>query len=136
MSQNGSALNAEKPSNETPRADRKSSVRKSAGESGTENTSIRRTGNQQKNSSVLFAGECFSQFGMRNVKENTAHAPAQIGRGRGKEKQMKRFYEKESQCRSDEDRDVVLERGADGEVQELTITEEATDNAGDNQEKQ
>ena len=48
---------------------------------------------------------------------------------------MKHFYEKETQCRSDEDRDVVLERGADGKVQELTIAGEAEDDAGDNQEK-
>ena len=49
---------------------------------------------------------------------------------------MKHFYEKETQCRSAEDRDVVLERGTDGEVKELTITEEAVSDAGDNQEKQ
>ena len=49
---------------------------------------------------------------------------------------MKHFYEKETQCRSEEDRDVVLERGADGKVQELTDTEEADSDAGDNQEKQ
>ena len=49
---------------------------------------------------------------------------------------MKHFYERESQCRSEEDRDIVLERGADGEVQELTIAEEAEGDAGDNQEKQ
>ena len=53
-----------------------------------------------------------------------------------KGKQMKHFYEKETQCRSEEDRDVVLERGADGKVQELTDTEEADSDAGDNQEKQ
>ena len=49
---------------------------------------------------------------------------------------MKHFYEKETQCRSEEDRDVVLERGADGEVKELTIAEEAAGDAGNNQEKQ
>ena len=136
MSQNGSALNAEKPSNETPRADRKSSAPKNAGEPGTENTSIRKTGNRQENSSVLSAGECSSQSGMTSVKENTAHAPVRIGRGRGKEKPMKHFYEKETQCRSEEDRDVVLERGADGKVQELTDTEEAENDAGNDPKKQ
>ena len=49
---------------------------------------------------------------------------------------MKHFYEKETQCRSEEDRDVVLKRGIDGKVQELTIAEEAEENACDNQEKQ
>ena len=44
---------------------------------------------------------------------------------------MKHFYEKETQCRSEEDRDVVLERGTDGKVQELTIAEEAETDAGD-----
>lgn len=60
----------------------------------------------------------------------------QIGRGQGKEKQMKHFYEKETQCRSEEDRDVVLERGADGKVQELTDTEEAENDAGNDPKKQ
>ena len=76
------------------------------------------------------------RFGMKSAKENTAPAPVQIGRGQGKEKQMKHFYEKESQCRSEEDRDVVLERGTNGEVKELTIAEEDEADAGDNQEKQ
>ena len=50
---------------------------------------------------------------------------------------MKHYFERETQCRSDEDRDVVLERGTDGEVHELTIPdEEAVNDAGDNQEKQ
>ena len=84
----------------------------------------------------MSAGECSSQSGMKRAKENTAPAPVRTGRGRGKEKQMKHFYERESQCRSEEDRDVVLERGADGEVKELTIAEEMDSDAGDNQEKQ
>ena len=124
MSQNGSAPNAGKPSSETPRADRKSSAPKSAGEPGTENTSIRKTGNQQENSSVLSAGECSSQFGMKSAKENTAPDPVQTGRGRGKEKQMKHYFEKESQCRTEADKDLVLERGTDGEVTELIVADE------------
>ena len=50
---------------------------------------------------------------------------------------MKRYFEKETQCRSEEETDVVLERGTDGKVHELTIPdEEAETDAGDNQEKQ
>ena len=88
MSQNGSALNAEKPSNETPKADRKSSAPKNVGEPGTENTSIRKTGNRQENSSVLSVGECSSQSGMKSAKENTAPAPVRIGRGRKRERMI------------------------------------------------
>ena len=73
---------------------------------------------------------------MKSAKENTAPAPVQIGRGQGKEKQMKHFYEKESQCRSEEDRDVVLERGTNGEVKELTIAGEAKNDAGNDPKKQ
>ena len=124
MSQNGSAPNAGKPSNEIPKADRKSSARKSAGEPGTGNISIRKTGNQQGNSSVRFAEECSSQSGMKSAKENTAPDPVQTGRGRGKEKQMKHYFEKESQCRTEADKDLVLERGTDGEVTELTVADE------------
>ena len=136
MSQNGSARSVEKLSNETRWADRSCSVLENVGERGTVNTRIRKTGKRQGNSFVLSAGECSSQSEIKQKKENTAHVPVRIGRGRGKEKQMKHFYEKETQCRSDEDRDVVLERGVDGEVQELTIAEEAEENACDNQEKQ
>ena len=136
MSQNGSARSVVKPSSEIRWADRNCSVLKSVGERGTVNTRIRKTGKRQGNSFVLSAGECSLQSEIKKKKENIAHAPVQIGRGQGKEKQMKHFYEKETQCCSEEDRDVVLERGANGKVQELTITEEAEGNADDNQEKQ
>ena len=45
---------------------------------------------------------------------------------------MKHYFERETQCRSEEETDVVLERGTDGEVHELTIPdEEAETDAGD-----
>ena len=50
---------------------------------------------------------------------------------------MKRYFEREAQCQSDEETDIVLERGTDGEVHELTIPdEEAENDAGNNPEKQ
>lgn len=64
------------------------------------------------------------QFGMKSAKENTAPDPVQTGRGRGKEKQMKHYFEKESQCRTEADKDLVLERGTDGEVTELIVADE------------
>ena len=124
MSQNGSARSAVKLSNETRWADRSCSVLKNVGERGTVNTCIRKTGNRQGNSSVLSAGECSSQSGMKSAKENTAPAPVRTGRGRGKEKQMKHYFEKESQCRTEADKDLVLERGTDGEVTELIVADE------------